>query len=186
MVHTLHIYYLQTSALPGEVYEVCPEKVQPLLIQREWFVWHRCDLAAKDSGLECACMNNDDFTVLVRGGGRPLSKHVDCVAVTLKMSERVEHGSASNFALSLNIPPQKLFALFRRPQLWAAGDWQLHHDYVPAHASCLVQRFLVKHPITQVTQPLYSPDLVPCDFWLFPKLKPPLKGKRFQTINGIQ
>ena len=32
----------------------------------------------------------------------------------------------------------------------------------------------------------HSPDLVPCDFWLFPKLKSPLKGKRFQTIDEIQ
>ena len=32
----------------------------------------------------------------------------------------------------------------------------------------------------------YSPDLVPCDFWLFPKLKSPLKGKRFQTVDEIQ
>ena len=31
-----------------------------------------------------------------------------------------------------------------------------------------------------------SPDLVPCDFWLFPKLKSPLKGKRFQTISETQ
>ena len=31
-----------------------------------------------------------------------------------------------------------------------------------------------------------SPDLVPCDFWLFPNLKSPLKGKRFLTINKIQ
>ena len=30
-------------------------------------------------------------------------------------------------------------------------------------------------------QPLYSPNLAPSDFWLFPKLKSPLKGKRFQT-----
>ena len=29
-------------------------------------------------------------------------------------------------------------------------------------------------------------DLVHCDFWLFPKLKPPLKAKRFQTIDEIQ
>ena len=26
----------------------------------------------------------------------------------------------------------------------------------------------------------HSPDLVLCDFWLLPKLKPPLKGKRFR------
>ena len=34
--------------------------------------------------------------------------------------------------------------------------------------------------------PHYSPDLVPCTFWLFPKLKSPLKGKRFQTVDEIQ
>ena len=41
--------------------------------------------------------------------------------------------------------------------------------------------FLVKHPITQVTQPPYSPNLAPCDFWLFQKLKSPLKQKTFHT-----
>ena len=29
-----------------------------------------CNLAAKESGLECACVNNDGFTVPVSGGGR--------------------------------------------------------------------------------------------------------------------
>ena len=52
------------------------------------------------------------------------------------------------------------------------------------HVLCRI--FLAKHQITQVTWPPYSPDLVPCDFWLFPKLKSPLKGKRFQTISEIQ
>ena len=51
-------------------HKVCPEKVQPLLIQREPFVQQRHNLADKESGLGCACMNNDDFTVLVSGGGR--------------------------------------------------------------------------------------------------------------------
>ena len=88
--------------------------------------------------------------------------------------------------LSLNIPLRKLFRWFKRLQLWATGDWQLHHNNVPAHASCLVQRFLVKHQITQVTQSPYSPYLVPCNFWLFPKLKSPLKGKRFQITDEIK
>ena len=86
---------------------------------------------------------------------------------------------------SLNIPVQKLFQRFRRPQLWATGDWQLHGDTSPPmhHISC---SFLVKHQITQVTHPPYSPDLALCNFWLFPKLKSPLKGKKFQTISEIQ
>ena len=59
-------------------------------------------------------------------------------------------------------------------------DWKLCHDNVPAHASRLVQS-LAKHQITQETQIPYSPDLEPCNFWLFSKLKSPLKWKRFQA-----
>ena len=70
--------------------------------------------------------------------------------------------------------------------MWTTGDWQLHHNNMPAHASHLMQSVLAKHQITQDTQSPYSPDFVLCDFWLFPKLKSPLKGKRFQTIIEIQ
>jgi transposase len=51
---------------------------------------------------------------------------------------------------------------------------QLHHDNAPAHSTALVRPFyffLEKHRITQVFQPLYSPDLAPCVLWLLPKLK---------------
>jgi len=74
----------------------------------------------------------------------------------------------------------------KRQQLWASGDWHVHHDNAPAHSSALVQTFLVKHRITQVCRPPYSPDLAPCDFWLFSKLKLPLIGMRFQTANRIK
>ena len=132
-------------------------------------MWHQCNLAAKESGLECACVNNDDFTVLVSRCSR--FRWVSMCTVWLSHSKWLSKcckESTSNVALSLNIPPQKLFRWFRRPWLWATGDWQLHHDNTPSHASRLVQSSLVKHQITQVTQPPYSPDLVPCTFWLFP------------------
>ena len=44
------------------------------------------------------------------------------------------------------------------------SDWQFSLVSVPAHASHVVQRFLVKHQITQVAQPPFSPALAPCDF----------------------
>ena len=103
-----------------------------------------------------------------------------------KWLSELRNKSASNFALSLNISPQKLLGWLRRLQLWATGDWQFHHDDGPIHVSHLLQRFLVKHQITLVTQPLDSPYLVSCNFWLFPKLKLSLKGKRFGTIDEIQ
>ena len=34
---------------------------------------------------------------------------------------------------------------------------QIHQDNAPAHSTILVQAFLVKHHITQVCQPPYSP-----------------------------
>ena len=67
-------------------------------------------------------------------------------------------------AFSLNVPPQKLFGGLRRPQLWATGDWQLCHDNVPALELCLMQSFLVKHQITQVTHPPTAPIWCPVTF----------------------
>ncbi|KAJ4434242.1 hypothetical protein ANN_22791 [Periplaneta americana] len=69
--------------------------------------------------------------------------------------------------------------------MWTANNWHMHHDNVPAHSSQLIHTFLAKHGITTVRQPPYSPDLAPCDFWLFPKLKTPLKGSRFESREEI-
>jgi hypothetical protein len=32
----------------------------------------------------------------------------------------------------------------------------------------------------------YLPDLTPCDFWLFPKLKNALKGQRFDDLSDTR
>jgi hypothetical protein len=37
-----------------------------------------------------------------------------------------------------------------------------------------------------VPHPPYSPDLAPCDFAFFPKLKMKLKERRFETVSDIQ
>ena len=74
----------------------------------------------------------------------------------------------------------------KRSRFWSSGDWLLHHDNAPAHSSNLMQHFLAKHEIIQLRQPSYSPDIAPCDFWMFPKLKMALKGKRFDDIETIQ
>jgi hypothetical protein len=72
-----------------------------------------------------------------------------------------------------------------RPHLWASRNWQLYHDNALAHSSHLIQNFLAKHDIPVVCQASKSPDIVPCDFWLFPKLKRPLKGSCFDSRDDI-
>jgi histone-lysine N-methyltransferase SETMAR len=72
----------------------------------------------------------------------------------------------------------------KRPHKWSSGTWLLYHDNAPCALS--VREFLAKHSIPMVPQPPYSPDLAPCDFFLFPRLKSTLKGKRFQDVAEIQ
>jgi hypothetical protein len=40
--------------------------------------------------------------------------------------------------------------------------------------------------MTVTHHPPHFPDLAPCDFFLFPKMKLKLKGRRFDTIEEIQ
>jgi hypothetical protein len=49
-----------------------------------------------------------------------------------------------------------------------------------------VQNFLAKNQIQTITQPPHSPDLTPCDFWLFPRLQMGLKGHRFAPLEENQ
>ena len=71
----------------------------------------------------------------------------------------------------------------KRTYMWKNKHWLLHHDKAPAHTSLLRREFLAKNNTLVMAQPSYSPDLVPCDFFVFPKLKWPMKGRRFATIE---
>ena len=74
----------------------------------------------------------------------------------------------------------------KRPENWRDGDWILHHDNDPAHTSHLLQQFLAKHGTAQLQQPLYSPDIAPCDFFLFPRRKKILKGHQFEATEDVK
>ena len=74
----------------------------------------------------------------------------------------------------------------KRPEKLRDGDWILHHNNAPAHTSHLVQQFLAKHDTAQLLQPPYSPDLSPCEFFLFRRLKKVLKGHRYVATEDIK
>ena len=58
--------------------------------------------------------------------------------------------------------------LGKRPALSKLGQWHFHEDNAPVHNSILVTDYLTKMGIKTVAHRPYSPDLAPCDFWLFP------------------
>ena len=65
-------------------------------------------------------------------------------------------------------------------------SWILHHDNAPDHAAFSVAQFLTSKGITVMSQPPYSPDLAPCDFFLFQKAKSAMKGRHFESTEDIQ
>ena len=72
--------------------------------------------------------------------------------------------------------------LGKRPAIFKSDQWNFHQDNAPVHNSILVTDYLTKMSIKTVPQPPYSPDLGPCDFCLFPKLR----GYRYETIEEMK
>ena len=69
-----------------------------------------------------------------------------------------------------------------RPALFKPGQWHFHKDNAPVHNSILVTDYLTRLGIKIVPHAPYSPDLAPCDFWLFPKLR----GYHYETIEMMK
>jgi histone-lysine N-methyltransferase SETMAR len=53
------------------------------------------------------------------------------------------------------------------------------------HTSLSISQFLMVEHILVLSQPAFSPDLSPCDFWLFPKFKGTMKGKLSNITDNI-
>ena len=70
----------------------------------------------------------------------------------------------------------------KRPALFKSGQWHFHQNNAPVHNTILVTDYLSKMGIKTVPHPPYSPDLAPCDLWLFPKLR----GCHYETIEEMK
>lgn len=74
----------------------------------------------------------------------------------------------------------------KRPDLWADNSWFLHHNNATYYSAFVIRDHFAKNSTNIVPQPLFSPDLAPCDFWLFSKLKILLRGHCFECIEEIE
>ncbi|UYV79288.1 hypothetical protein LAZ67_17001917 [Cordylochernes scorpioides] len=63
---------------------------------------------------------------------------------------------------------------------------KLHHDNATSHTAFIITNFLARSNTSVIPHPPYSPDLAPCDCFLFPRLKKEMKGKHWETVENIQ
>ncbi len=60
-----------------------------------------------------------------------------------------------------------------------------YHDNAPAHSSLTVRKYLAKK-YSHIAVPTLQPDLNPCDFFLFTKLKSVQKGTQFDDLEEMK
>ena len=72
----------------------------------------------------------------------------------------------------------------KRPHL-AKKKVLFHHDNAPAHTSVVATAKLVELGYELLPHSPYSPDLAPCDFFLFPNLKKSLAGQKFESNEEV-
>jgi hypothetical protein len=118
--------------------------------------------------VECQLMMNVQGNQLPAKQQKMLTKFENSSTKTIakeSMSSQTLLGSVMEFARDLN---RKFEHLLHCPFII--------HDHVPAHMSLKTTEFVTNNNMVITPHPPYSPDLAPCDFALFPKLKMKLKG----------
>jgi len=73
-----------------------------------------------------------------------------------------------------------------RPQLWEGRQWILRHNNAPAHSALIVREFLACNYNTVLKHPPHSPDIAPCDFFLFSKCKLVLRGRHLGDVTTMK
>ena len=72
----------------------------------------------------------------------------------------------------------------KRPSKGWSGV-HLLHDNASSHKCEVVKSFLASKKVKVLNHPPYSPDLSPCDFFLFPRLKKMLSENKYTSRNSL-
>ncbi len=80
---------------------------------------------------------------------------------------------------------------WKRPHLWEMTDegyrtFLLQHNNASSHTVIPTLAFIGLSDILIVPHPPYSPDLAPCDYFLFPRLKADLHRHKFRGLQELQ
>ena len=58
-------------------------------------------------------------------------------------------------------------------------------QFVKKYPICIIREHLAENETNTIQQSPNSPDLTPCDFFLFVRLKKPLRGTRYSTRDEV-
>ncbi|CAK9803903.1 Mariner Mos1 transposase [Anthophora plagiata] len=110
-----------------------------------------------------------------------------CFKLGIILGEFVPQGENVNGEYYLGVMERLWKRIVRvRPEYRMPASWFLLHDNAPSHKTVAVGEFLAQKQVCVLQHPPYSPDLSPCDYFLFPKLKPAMKGTFYDSVTQVQ
>ncbi|EGI61741.1 FLJ37770-like protein [Acromyrmex echinatior] len=126
--------------------------------------------------------------------GRPKSTiNENSIEVVRNFIKHEPKSSVRYMEMELNIPKSTIYRILTEHlglqkvcARFVPHNWRLLHDNAPSHRSTLVTDFLTKNHILTINHSPYSPDMAPCDFYLFGKMHLSMKGKRYVDVEDIQ
>ena len=101
-------------------------------------------------------------------------------------SKVVPKGATVNGSFYVGEVLPKVFENFtKKRERRTMRNVMLHHDNATSHKTKAVTNYLEEKRIVLLPHPPYSPDLAPCDFFLFPEIKKKLAGRHFDRIENL-
>ena len=68
---------------------------------------------------------------------------------------------------------------------WSGSRLLLHHDNAAPQTAAKTVLYMEEQGVQLLPHPPYFPDLTPCGFWLFPKVKKTISGRPFSRIEDL-
>ena len=94
------------------------------------------------------------------------------------------HTVTGRFYINYVLKKVKEFYNKKRPSKWWSGV-HLSHDNASSHKCEVVKSFWASEKAKVLKHPPYSPDLSPCGFFLFPRLKKMLSGNKYTSRSSL-
>ena len=102
------------------------------------------------------------------------------------VNKTLPNGQRFNSEFMVNcILPELSDKMFQFRKKNGPEEMYVHMDNAPSHNSRMTSKKMTQFEMKKLDHPSFSPDVSPCDFWLFSKTKNRLKGKTFSTENEL-
>ena len=149
----------------------------------------------------CTCLSHKEGLIISNGGEkikkrpyiakRTISSKTMLYAIFFNSSGPVVqvpcpsgHTITGRFYKNSVLKKVKEFYNKKRPSKGLSGV-HLLHDNASSYKSEVVKSFLASEKVKVLNHLPYSPDLSPCDFFLFPRLKKMLSGNKYTSRTSL-